>query len=141
MLDEDLTAQFDPEICGGKRRETEAGPGFWAARGSQTSAFSPALNHPTFQAAVLQGGGRLQPAAPFQRALSPCRCLSAGDQADLVPCSWGRWNTQAPGDAEHWEEKKLGDFPGGAVVKNPPANAGDTGSNPGPGRSHMLRGN
>ena len=28
-------------------------------------------------------------------------------------------------------------FPGGAVVKNPPANAGDTGSRPGPGRSHM----
>ena len=26
---------------------------------------------------------------------------------------------------------------GGAVVKNPPANAGDTGSSPGPGRSHM----
>ena len=25
-------------------------------------------------------------------------------------------------------------FPGGAVVKNPPANAGDTGSSPGPGR-------
>ena len=31
-----------------------------------------------------------------------------------------------------------GDFPGGAVVKNPPANAGDVGSSPGPGRSHML---
>ena len=30
-------------------------------------------------------------------------------------------------------------FPGGAVVKNPPANAGDTGSSPGPGRSHMRR--
>ena len=29
------------------------------------------------------------------------------------------------------------DVPGGAVVKNPPANAGDTGSNPGPGRFHM----
>ena len=28
-------------------------------------------------------------------------------------------------------------FPGGAVVKNPPANAGDTGSSPGPGRSHV----
>ena len=28
-------------------------------------------------------------------------------------------------------------FPGGAVVKNPPANAGDTGSSPGAGRSHM----
>ena len=28
-------------------------------------------------------------------------------------------------------------FPGGAAVKNPPANAGDTGWIPGPGRSHM----
>ena len=33
--------------------------------------------------------------------------------------------------------KKLEGFPGGAVVKNPPANEGDTGSSPGPGRSHM----
>ena len=33
------------------------------------------------------------------------------------------------------------DFPGGAVVKNLPANAGDTGSNPGPGRSHMPQSN
>ena len=32
-------------------------------------------------------------------------------------------------------------FPGGTVVKNPPANAGDTGSSPGPGRSHLLRSN
>ena len=28
-------------------------------------------------------------------------------------------------------------FPGGAVVKTPPANAGDTGSSPGLGGSHM----
>ena len=33
------------------------------------------------------------------------------------------------------------DFPGGAVVKNPPANAGDTGSIPGLGRSHMPQSN
>ena len=33
------------------------------------------------------------------------------------------------------------DFPGGAVVKNPPAKAGDTGSRPGLGRSHILRSN
>ena len=26
---------------------------------------------------------------------------------------------------------------GGAVVENPPANAGDTGSSPGPGRSQL----
>ena len=32
-------------------------------------------------------------------------------------------------------------FPGGAVVENPPAKAGDTGSIPGPGRSHMPRSN
>ena len=32
-------------------------------------------------------------------------------------------------------------FPGGAVVKNPPANAGDKGLSPGPGRSHMLQSN
>ena len=36
------------------------------------------------------------------------------------------------------ERKALGDFPGGTVVKNPPANAGDTGSSPGPGRSYMM---
>ena len=32
-------------------------------------------------------------------------------------------------------------FPDGAVVKNLPANAGDTGSSPVPGRSHMPRSN
>ena len=32
-------------------------------------------------------------------------------------------------------------FPGGAVVENVPANAGDTGSSPGLGRSHMPRSN
>ena len=33
------------------------------------------------------------------------------------------------------------DFPGGSVVKNLPANAGDTGSSPAPGRSHMPQSN
>ena len=33
-------------------------------------------------------------------------------------------------------EKNREDSPGGIVVKNPPANAGDTGSSPGPVRSH-----
>ena len=37
-------------------------------------------------------------------------------------------------EAEKWIS---GDFPGGTVVKNPPANAGDTGSCPGLGRPHM----
>ena len=45
-----------------------------------------------------------------------------------------------------WVEPKLQNpggpgFPGGAVVENPPANAGDTGSSPGPGGSHTPRSN
>ena len=34
-----------------------------------------------------------------------------------------------------WESREEGGFPGGSVVKNPPANAGDSGSIPGLGRS------
>ena len=41
----------------------------------------------------------------------------------------------------HNKIKVFEGFPGGAVVKNPPANTGDTGSSPGPGRSHMPWGN
>ena len=40
-----------------------------------------------------------------------------------------------------FKRRMTGKFPGGAVVKNPPANAGDTGSSPGPGRSHMPQSN
>ena len=40
----------------------------------------------------------------------------------------------------HQERSSRG-FPGGAVVENLPANAGDTGSSPGLGRSHMPRSN
>ena len=38
-------------------------------------------------------------------------------------------------------QSERGDFSGGPVVKNSPANAGDTGSIPAPERFHMLRGN
>ena len=38
-------------------------------------------------------------------------------------------------------KNKTHGFPGGAVVKNPPVNAGDTGSSLGPGRSHMPQSN
>ena len=48
-----------------------------------------------------------------------------------------------------WEEKQhdcilvrmIQHFPGGPVVKNPPANAGVRGSIPGPDGFHMLQGN
>ena len=44
------------------------------------------------------------------------------------------------GSIEYLKERFQG-FPGGAVVENLPANAGDTGSSPGLGGSHMPRSN
>ena len=41
----------------------------------------------------------------------------------------------------YYYAKLLWDFPGGAVVKNPPANAVDMGSIPGPESSHMPQSN
>ena len=38
-------------------------------------------------------------------------------------------------------KKRSRGLPGGSLVKNPPANAGDTGSIPDLGRSHMMRSN
>ena len=48
--------------------------------------------------------------------------------------------------AEHWIlnlnlKSCCRGFPGGTVVNNLPASAGDTGSSPGPGRSHMPQSN
>ena len=50
---------------------------------------------------------------------------------------WKVWGQSSSTIVNIWSR----DFPGGAVVKNPPANAGDMGSSPGPGRSHMPQSN
>ena len=42
---------------------------------------------------------------------------------------------------EQGNKDRARDFPGGPVVEDLPANAGDTGSIPGPGRSHVLQSN
>ena len=39
------------------------------------------------------------------------------------------------------KKENMWGFPGGAVIENPPANAGDAGSSPGPWGSHILRSN
>ena len=39
-----------------------------------------------------------------------------------------------------FKQDNILDFPGGPVVEKPPANAGDVGSIPGLGRSHLPRG-
>ena len=51
------------------------------------------------------------------------------------------WSIMMTRVLEHCDKKGIGGFPGGAVVENLPANAGDTGSRPGLGRSHMPRSN
>ena len=50
-------------------------------------------------------------------------------------------NAQHGSDAKKVQSKYFVGFPGGSVVENLPANAGDTGSNPGLGGSHMPRSN
>ena len=54
-----------------------------------------------------------------------------------------RKNTQQVlyGPITYYLKADSGGFPGGAVVENLPADAGDTGSSPGLGRSHMPRSN
>ena len=55
----------------------------------------------------------------------------------------GRLPTTAPPGKPktHFKKGDYRGFPGGALFKNPPADAGDTGSSPAPGRSHMPRNN
>ena len=59
----------------------------------------------------------------------------------LESCNtWALWTVGGLGvQPKHprWVKSRVGGFPGGAVVENLPANAGDTGSSPGLGRSHM----
>ena len=50
------------------------------------------------------------------------------------------WENDVPACTSVVKHKKLG-FPGGTVVKKPPANAGDAGLIPGPGRFHLPRSN
>ena len=51
------------------------------------------------------------------------------------------WSVQSQPIPLYCFKTEVWGFPGGAVVKNPPANTGDRGSSPGPGRSHMPQSN
>ena len=53
---------------------------------------------------------------------------------------WGKKERKKE-KGEYFLKKEALGFPGGAVVGSLPANAGDTGSSPGPGGSHMPRSN
>ena len=64
-----------------------------------------------------------------------------GEKGTLLHCCWECKLVQPLWRTVWGFFKKLKiellDFPGGTVVKDPPAKAGDTGSIPGLGRSHM----
>ena len=50
---------------------------------------------------------------------------------------WGLGNGEMGATTSFLSQQMEEGFLGGSVVKNPPASAGDTGSIPGPGKSHM----
>ena len=76
--------------------------------------------------------------------IQTCQDIPGGPVVKISPPTQGVWvqprvrephgqNKQnPPKEKQHW------DFPGGAVHKNPPVNAGDRGCTSGLGRSHML---
>ena len=86
--------------------------------------------------------------------------LQVGGEGEATRCVWLTGYTVVPREdpdagaepsnqwefwykSNLWATSKISSmgFPGGAVVKDLPANAGDSDSSPGPGRSHMPRSN
>ena len=92
--------------------------------------------------------------AGFASYVKGC-CGNTGKAPDLKPEDLGLNSVPPLHLVQTWEDRKtttpmcsnklkistIQGFPRGAVVKNPPANAGDTGSSPGPGSSHMPQSN
>ena len=59
----------------------------------------------------------------------PSLCCPFSIQEEM---SGGSWTESLRGEAQtRVKNLEVVDFPGGTVVKNPPVNAGDTGSSPG----------
>ena len=66
------------------------------------------------------------------------KCFSYPPPYWILTSNWNRAEEKMRAKDLKW---LCQDFPGGVVVKNPPASAGDMGSSPGPWRSHMPRSN
>ena len=64
-----------------------------------------------------------------------------GDENLLVPAKCGFISVTENPTQGHHQKTPVQGFPGGSVIKNPPANARDLGLIPGLGRSHMLQSN
>ena len=92
---------------------------------------------------------RWQPASP-QRVGKPSEAgegTTPKEQLPEIMKSWEEFvfsparveNPVIPGHRVEYSKEHCLGFPGGAVVESLPANAGDTGSSPGLGRSHVPR--
>ena len=87
-------------------------------------------------------GGKRRPKEERDLPGSPSSGDAAGTRAGSLASSSQFTVAEAARQAPFVVYKVLfGDFPSSPVVKNPPANTGDPGSNPGPGRPHMPWGN
>ena len=88
--------------------------------------------------------GVLTPKLGNSEALHVSRAPQPGSPAQLTHPTLASVPSlsHVPSQCPQFESKSLSQgFPGGAVVENLPANAGDTGSSPGLGGSHMPRSN
>ena len=111
------------------------GPLFIAMRGPLTIAASLVVEHRLQTRRLSNCGSRAQ-------LLSGTWDLPRPGLEPVSPALAGRFSTTAPpgkpllffNTFKNWS---IGGFPGGTVVKNLPANAGDMGSVPGLGRSHV----
>ncbi|KAG5197963.1 hypothetical protein MJG53_012590 [Ovis ammon polii x Ovis aries] len=87
------------------------------------------------------------PGNPALVERAPLNCFRGGD-GDLsaleAPCGLAAVHPAVLADKcptiLKWTKENMEDLPGGPVVGNLPANAGDTASIPSPGRSHMPQG-
>ena len=73
--------------------------------------------------------------------INVARALSLAAVVRPMICTWAT-RTRISRTTAGWKnlnKNLVPGFPGGAVVESLPANAGDTGSSPGLGRSHMPR--
>ena len=71
----------------------------------------------------------------WRTRLSSCVHLGSNKINRVNEITYGEQAEDLGLSLEGGEVEKDGGFPGGSVVENPPANAGDTGSTPGLGRS------
>ena len=87
---------------------------------------------------------RHSPTSSFEPLISTSVLLAALSRRHTPQVTNGRHTSTFKFFSNHVvksKKKQMEGFPGGAVVENLPVNAGDTGSSPGLGGSHMPRSN